>query len=631
MAEGRRDERAEAGSGRIALALVAILGTHLLLLGYFAPRQTMLSKVPLLSDVFGIEAYRVARVRLALEGAGRLWTYDPQVLAGQIVGLVEPLGTRALVLGVLGLGRLGVDPGRAFNGVVLAMHAVLPLVGYAAARAFGKSRAAACVSTALWSLLWFFDALVHYTWFSGRIGFALGSAAVVLGLGLLSRAATGSLRWAALAALVLGAASLLHPAAGLFGAIVVVAAAMVGAGLLPGRRGTLLAVAIAPAVALLASSGRSTALSSEPLQSVFHAGPSDLVADLLEVLGPGYGAPGAARTMVRVFCLAAGAFALAREHAFVGGRFPALGSAFLLALGLAYGGALLPVAWPIDPYFFGVLAAFAAAVPGAELVARVAWRDLWRRGPTAARVALGLLALVCIPRAARTVATFVPELLPARVVRSTVDMRVSALVGVNEPMPDALRHEPPPPRFHDVADWLAEHGGGRGRVLVDDPALTAFLSLWTPLSVLGPVGERGAATRAADPTSLLAGVPSEDAVSTYLRRYAVGFVVLGGPSGPLDREHPLLEPTVNVAGLRVRRVATEPSYFAEGAGRVVGTANGSIRVAGAGGARVTLRFHHDPGLACRPGCRLEKAELPGDPAGFLSVPAPPESFEVYVP
>jgi hypothetical protein len=238
---------------------------------------------------------------------------------------------------------------------------------------------------------------------------------------------------------------------------------------------------------------------------------------------------------------------------------------------------------------------------------------------------------VCVPRVVRTVATFVPELLPARVTRSSIDERVSALVGVNEPLPDALRHEGPPPRFQAVAGWLGEHEGDRGRVLVDDAGLAAFLSLWTPFAVLGPLGERGAAARAADPTTLLARAASEDAVATYLRRYAVGTVVLSGPPGALDGEHPMLAPTLNVSGLRVRRVLPEPSYFVEGEGRVVGTANGAFRVAGASGARVTLRFHHDPRLACRPGCRLERAELPGDPEGFLSVPAAPEAFEVYVP
>jgi hypothetical protein len=207
----------------------------------------------------------------------------------------------------------------------------------------------------------------------------------------------------------------------------------------------------------------------------------------------------------------------------------------------------------------------------------------------------------------------------------------SALVGLNDPMPDPLRHEPPVFRFHEVASWLSEHAAGRGRILVDEPSLAALLAVTTALDILGPLGERGSPSQGADPSTLLASSPGRDAVHAYLERYAVGWVVLGGKLGPLDSEDPVLEAPLDVAGFRVRRVAREPSFFAEGTGRIDRTGAGVIGVRDAVGPRVTIRFHHDSRFRCRPDCRVERALVAGDAAGFLSVPSPPPAFEVYVP
>jgi hypothetical protein len=612
---------------------VALLAAaHLALVAHFAPRRGLFGGIPLLNDAFAVEAYRAARARLAFDVTGRLWTYDPQILAGQPAGLVEPLGTRVFVLGVALLSRLGARPGLAFNAIVVALHAIFPLVGYAAARAFGRSRGTASVVLALWSGLWFFDALTHYSWFSGRIAFVVASGVVVLGLGCAHRVVAGGPRgWAILAGALGVVTMLLHPLVAIFGVVVSVVASLRATRVLSGRRLTLLIAALVPLLALPLFGGYRAALSSEPLAAVFRPGPFQLFWDLVEVIGPGYGAPGAPRTLVRVLCLFAGVAATVRLRRAGEPWAAALGLMIFGGLSVAYAGAALHVAWPMDPYFFAIPATLAASVSGADLLAQIPWLTLARRGPPAARIGLVLAALVVVPRAVRTVATFLPELLPTRVVRSDIDLHVSALVGLGEPMPDALPHGPVPFRFHDLAGWLQDHAGERGRVLVDEPALSGFLALTVPIPIVGPLAERGSPSRAADPTALLAASPSPRLVEAFLERYAIGWVVLGGPLGPFDRDDPALEPALNIAGFRVRRVASEPRWFAEGRGRIAGTAMGSIRVVEASGPRVTIRFHYDPRLACRPGCRLEAAPIPGDPAGFLSVPDPPQAFEIYVP
>jgi len=326
----------------------------------------------------------------------------------------------------------------------------------------------------------------------------------------------------------------------------------------------------------------------------------------------------------------AGGIALLRCRAAQDRRFSPLGLLVVVSLCVSYGGGTLALRWPVDPCGFVAPAAFAAALPAAWLLVEIPFWRLATTGPALLRVVLPLALLLAAQRTYRTIATYVTELLPSRVLRSPLDLQVSALVGLNEPLPEPLRHEPPPARSFAVAAWLSEHAGGRGRVLADDPELGALLVLTTSLPVVAPLGERGGASRGADPTALLEGSPAPAAVEEWLTRYAIGWVVLTGPAGPLDRDAPFLEPALDVSTARVRRVVREPSWFAEGEARLAAAKLGLLRVEEARGARLTLRYHHDGRFACRPGCRVERVEVPGDGAGFLSVPEPPPVFELFV-
>lgn len=610
-----------------------VLAGHLALVAYFAPRSLLSSGVPVLTNAFGIEAYRVARMRIGLELTQRPFIFDPLVLAGQLGGFVERLGTRVFLLGVSALGSFGLAPAKAFDVLIVAHHAVFPLIGFGAARAFGLSRRASTVTTLLWSLLWFFDSLVHVAWFTGRAPWDLASGLVVLAAGLAYRAAvrSGSLSWAVGASLVLGAALLVHPIAGLFGAGLGAIAVLRAHGILPSRRIRLLLVQAAPMALLGLPQGAAFAWTSEPVAPLFRVGAFQSFWDFIDVVAPGQDAPGLSRTMIRSLCFVAGALALVRFRASDDRRFLPLSLLFGAGVLLGYLGGFVPLPWPVDPYLFLVPAVLTASLPAAWLVSEIHWVSILRRGAPAARVGLALGALVIVPRLFRTVASYVPELLPERVVRSDADLRVSALAGLNDPMPDPLRHELPPFRFHDAARWLSENAAGRGRLLVNDPALSAFLAVSTGLQILGPLGERGSPSVDADPSLLLASSADPSAVNAFLERYAVGWVVLGGRMGPLDRADPALEAPLDVGGFRVRRVLREPNFFVEGTGRISRIGGGVIGVEDARGPRVTIRFHHDPRLRCRPGCRVERAVVASDRAGFVTVPSPPSAFEVYVP
>jgi hypothetical protein len=615
----------ERGKGTALVATALLLVAHVALVLHFTPRGFLSMPSPFLTSTFALEAYRADRALRALGATGHFSAYDPQVLAGQVAGIWEALGTRVLALFAVLAARSHLDLTRAFDAAAVSLHALVPLVGYAAARASGRSRAASAVVVAIWSLLTFFDALTHYAWFSGRISFVVAGALAVTEAACVDRAlAERRARWVAAAAVAAAACVLVHPLPALLGAATLVVAAARGDAP-PRIRAVVAASACLPvAVVVLVAGG---AVSSEPLASVFRVGPSSAFWDLVEIPGPGYGAAGSSRTSLRVLCVVAGVLAWFRG----GRRSSAVGTLAVAALVVAYAGALFPFAWPIDPYFFAIVAAFGASLPAAELVTSISWSELARGAPAAARVALLVAAAIALPRAARTVFTYAPELLPHRHVRGPADLAVSALGGINEPFPDPLGYDPPAAALGALAAHLEREDTSGGRVLTDDAAVAGFLALRTRLPVLGPLGARGAPSSAADPTPLLEGRTGAGGLAAFVERYGVGFVVLAGRPGPFDAPDPLFSDAVDVAGYRVRRITRQASMVARGEGRVDASIPGSLRVSGAVGSRLTLRYHYVPGLLCRPRCRVEREPVEGDALGFVSVENPPAAFEIFWP
>jgi hypothetical protein len=192
-----------------------------------------------------------------------------------------------------------------------------------------------------------------------------------------------------------------------------------------------------------------------------------------------------------------------------------------------------------------------------------------------------------------------------------------------------MRHEPASVAQKAVRQWLVEHHAGRGRVFVSDWTLAEFLAAGTRIPILGGLLERNVPHVDAN---LFRRSPDDlkgDALKRYFELYAVGWVVVEGDHGLLDYRPDLLAPAQALHGYRVYRTRSEPSYFLRGEGNVQSQSLNSIVVTGARGSDLVLRFHWMETLRCRPGCDLEREMVGGDRVGFIRIPAPPQSFEIF--
>jgi hypothetical protein len=188
----------------------------------------------------------------------------------------------------------------------------------------------------------------------------------------------------------------------------------------------------------------------------------------------------------------------------------------------------------------------------------------------------------------------------------------------------------------EVRDWLVRNHRGRGRVLVHQWMLGEYLAWATDIPILGGLEQR--AIHHADAHFFRRHPTGETDARTlreFLERYAVGFVVVRAPIFDqhalpgLERHTDLLHFVAAVGNQRIYLTKIHPDYLLRGKGRVVSQTLNSIRIAGAAGPDVVLRFHWMDRLRCRPGCTVERFDVPGDRVGFIRIQRPPERFEIF--
>src|SRR5262249_7495015 len=149
--------------------------------------RAVLSKVPLQGDDFDLHIGQTYRVLQGLDGWGKGWVYDVQLLAGQPEGTIFDADNKGCELFTFALWKLGVDKATAFNLFVWLCSALAPLLVFAAARVFGFSAWASLLSAALGSALWFFDSFCHWVWFVGMFSYGLASYLALLPLAFFHR------------------------------------------------------------------------------------------------------------------------------------------------------------------------------------------------------------------------------------------------------------------------------------------------------------------------------------------------------------------------------------------------------------------------------------------------------------
>jgi hypothetical protein len=618
----------------VPAALTLTIALHLALLAYFAPPRVLLAKEPVATIDYSLHAYQVDRALGAFRQAKALWAYDPLLLAGQPAGVTEDLTSKGTELFVIGAAALGLHPGFAFNLFILLVLLMLPAAGYASARLFGLSRGQAAIVILLWELLWFFDSFLHWSWWIGMISWSFVSYGAVLLLGMLHRALESRKSGWYLALAPAGfLLTLVHPFVAVTLAVPCLALYARAFRRLSAREHALIAL-------FVLASASSVLVWIFPFlrfrhyvgdaDTFFNAKLSYVLFDAFDLLKDGRQTGGPIRTMFRMLCFAAAAFCLWRWHKQGDRRLLPLGALLGWTLALAYLGGYFWAGRQTQPYRQIGPAMLAAAIPAAELLSALCSPRALAALPRQAKLLLALALVLVLPRFARTLLHYMPDLLPEQVVRSKLDLLSSPLVGLNEPKPMRLALHPAPPPHQAVRRWLSARHAGRGRIVVSEWVLGEYLAASTKLPILGGLVERNVPHVDAHlfrrhPEGDLPGTELAD----YFETYAVGWVVTVGDFGPLDWRRDLLEPAEVVERYRIYRTRAEPSYFGRGAGRIEAQGLNTIAVADASGPELMLRFHWLETLRCRPDCQLEREAVPGDRVGMIRVPAPPARFEIY--
>ena len=629
---------------RTILAVALIL--HALLVLYFARPSVIFGPEPVGAIDYTLHYHQVDRARQAFEGWGKLWGYDPQMLAGHPAGALEDLTSKGLELFVIGLGKLGAGQVLAFNLFILVVHLLVPLIAFLAAWLLGLSPVQRSAAVLLWVLLWFFDSLTHWIWYCGMISWAAGCCLALLLVALVYRTVERGPTWLwILVALLSALLVTVHP----FGALVAVppcAAIYLRRVRTVGRWGHAgLALTIALPVAV-SSIWLTTAASMwhyvDELTNFFKPSLATVMWDFLDILeDPWDTGLAPVRTLLRVLCLAAAGFALWSWRKERDPRLLPVGLALGLTILVAYCGGLLEVTRKIQPYRLMMAATLLAAFPAAALLSDLLSPARLKQMGRGAQILLLLLSLLVIPRVVRTVLVNVPEPLPGphRLLPGStyLDMQQEPLSGLFAFRPLPLRHLGSDPNHKKVRDWLNKNHPKRpGRVLVQDWVLGEYLAFASEIPILGGLEQR--AIHHAD-AHLFRAHPDGDlpgkALRDYLHRYAVGLVVIRAPLleqltlPKLEWRKDLLHFVAVVGGYRIYLTKLRPSYFLRGQGRLVAQKFNSLRVEGSGGEDVVLRFHWMETLRCRPGCKVERFEVAGDRVGFIRVKKPPQRFEIY--
>ncbi len=578
------------------------------------------------------------RVTEALDGWGKSWAYDVQLLAGYPNGTIFDADNKGWELWTYALWKLGLSRGMAFNLFILLAHLMVPWVALAAARNFGLGWWPSLLAFVLAMMLWFFDAFPHWCWWVGMIAWAMAGAFAVLPLSLMYRYVEDGGWWrAALLAVTLTVAHLIHPYS--FG-ILVFPMAVIYARAARTMGWKRHVGVISAAVVTVAANAYWLIVALQfwhyILDSAFYC-QSTAVYLLTDYLGlikePLVTGVLGNRTGFRFMTFMAAAGALVLWYRSKDRRLVPFAAGLAMLLGLTYLGGYFWVTRQIQPYRHVLPAMYMAVLPAAAFVEMVVRSGALRRLPGLAYAVLGIAALVALPHLARDVLYFVPALVPVPTEIPEGKPHISDIHGfgsIGYPRHMEFRHQPAWKDFDRMAEWVSGIDDGQGRFLVEWWILGEHLSWRTNAQILGGFRERNLAHSAANffrrhPD----GAVSDEVIDRYLTDYAVEYVIMTHQKPAFEGRPGLFEGVKWVPPHRIYKVTKPPSYFQENAGRVEASMN-LLEVTGTNPqADVVLRFHFLETLVCEPGCAIVKEPVLSDPVGFIRVLAPhPADFSI---
>jgi hypothetical protein len=619
-------------------ALLLLFGLHLALTLHFAPPSVMFSDQPTYTIDFALHYYQVDSAKQNFAQSGRLWGYDPTMLAGHPIGAIEDLSSKSIELWVIALTSMGLSQGKAFNLYVLLVHLLLPFCALLTAWLFRLGAWQRVWVVAAWFFLWFFDSLFHWLWFCGMVSWATASYLIPLQLGLLYRAfdaKQGAYRFWIPSLLLASLLALVHPFAAL-----ALAAPVLGLYLRDLKRSSRathlffwLMVAAAASVAMIWLIP-ALSMSQYILQTddFLRPGPLYLISDFFDVTFDIAQTGMPVRTMLRMLMLVAGGLALYKLSRQKDRRYLPLALAAGATLLLAYTGGLIWITRQTQPYRQiapAMLLASIAAIPFlGELLSPKAIREA---GPKL-KLVLILAALIVTPRLVRTVITYFPEAL----FKNSVGAR-STLGDVASPPTRPMRHTSPPKDVLAVRAWIEAHKHRSGRVLIEDYMMAEFIAATSDVPILGGLAQRAIPQADSHLFRIQGdGALPRDKLRAYLERFAIRYVVVTNIIRKLEWNRELLVFRKLLGRHRIYETKIEPSYFLEGSGHIRQQAMNTIQVQAttANQPEIVLRFHWLETLRCREmgskrPCALERYPIRGARTGFIRIPNPPADFEIY--
>lgn len=626
------------GSGMTLLLVIEVA-----LVLYAHPIASVVGPAPLRSPGYEAAAVDVFSSLDFLRRDERGRGYDPTGAAGVPFGVGVDRASPALNLYVSVLNHLGLSRVTALNSFAWFAPLATGLLAIGAAAFMRLSHLGIFTAAALVVAMLNFDGLFRGAAYDGPPLFTLAA-----GLGLLCLAAvsagTFSTRrrgaWIAAA----GAAYLcgfVHPGAAIF-----LLSGLVGTALVYRRFGApkLILMAVVAAIAVLGAYPAMLGAVRSGLSPWGAAGGATPLHILTDALGLVAGRQASGSTALRAgFRVLAWGGALVATVWLARRKDNALGLAVavLVPSCLAYLGGLLGPWEPSLPYRGLMLGLLGAAVLAGFAVQEMADSGQLAHLPRPVLLCLGLLGTALVPRLAQDIGYFLPEVVPFPTELPEEKPHIADMIGYGDigyPRHRSFRHLGPPGDYRIVAQRLANVDGKARRVLVESPSLAGYLRANTSAQIAGSLPNEVLGAGADLFQRFPDKDPTESQLRQYLETYAIGWIVVRFNPDPGDEDYrprlfglrDLLELVpMKLAQHRVLKVRSPGPYIAGSEGEVEVQGH-TLRVSGADpNAELTLRYHYQESLQCRPGCTLERSTVPGDPMGFIKVPAPhPSEFEI---